>query len=106
MGKENLDESDKPTEAAGTPTTEARAPSPPLAILAIDDDPGMLRFYEVALADERCPRRKLDGPTSCSGAGGNPQSRFDLAGPHDARALMAWKPCGGFASVIRRCGSS
>ena len=52
MGKENLDESDKPTEAAGTPTTEARAPSPPLTILTIDDDPGMLRFYEAALVDD------------------------------------------------------
>lgn len=53
MSKENLDEADKPIAAAGTSGIEApRQPSPPLLILAIDDDPGMLRFYRVALTHE------------------------------------------------------
>ncbi len=51
MGKENLDESDKPLASAGTSGIKAPGQSPPpLVILAIDDDPGVLRFYEVALA--------------------------------------------------------
>ena len=52
MGKENRDESDKPVEAAGTSGIEAHGPPPSLIILTIDDDPGMLRFYEAALGDE------------------------------------------------------
>ncbi|MFZ0964584.1 MAG: sigma-54 dependent transcriptional regulator [Terriglobia bacterium] len=53
MGKENLDESDNPLAAAGDSGIEAPGQAAsPLVIFAIDDDPGMLRFYKVALADE------------------------------------------------------
>ena len=52
MGKENIDESDKPMEPARTSKVEAPGPTPSLTILTIDDDPGMLRFYEAALVDE------------------------------------------------------
>ena len=52
MGKGNPDESDNPPAAhPGYLGSETLAsPAAPLVILAIDDDPGMLRFYEVALA--------------------------------------------------------
>jgi len=53
MRKDNLDESDKPLAAAGNSGVEVPGqPPPPLVILAIDDDPGMLRFYEAALGNE------------------------------------------------------
>jgi len=53
MGKENPDESDKPLTASRASGIDLPGPLPaPLVILAIDDDPGMLRFYNVALADE------------------------------------------------------
>jgi DNA-binding NtrC family response regulator len=53
MRKENLDESDKPIADAGTSRVESPGqPAPPLVILAIDDDPGMLRFYKATLANE------------------------------------------------------
>src|ERR1039458_191171 len=53
MRKENLDESDKLTADAGTSGAETPGqPAPPLVILAIDDDPGMLRFYKATLANE------------------------------------------------------
>ncbi len=53
MGKENLDELDKPNSDARTPGIEPLGhPTPPLVILAIDDDPGMLRFYKAALTNE------------------------------------------------------
>ena len=53
MDKGNLDGPDKSLAAAGTSDIEAPArDSPSLVVLAIDDDPGMLRFYKVALADE------------------------------------------------------
>ena len=52
MGKENLDDPDRLVAAARTSGNEATSqPTPPLVILAIDDDPGMLRFYKVALAE-------------------------------------------------------
>ena len=53
MRKGNLDESDKPIADAGTSGIETPGqPAPPLVILAIDDDPGMLRFYKATLANE------------------------------------------------------
>ena len=53
MGKKNLDESDNPLCSRRDSGIETPGqPPPPLVILAIDDDPGMLRFYEAALADE------------------------------------------------------
>jgi len=53
MGNENLDELDKPivdTRATGIETPGQDTHS--LVIFAIDDDPGMLRFYKAALANE------------------------------------------------------
>ncbi len=53
MGIENLDAPDKSTADAGASGTEVSGqPAPPLVILAIDDDLGMLRFYKAALASE------------------------------------------------------
>jgi len=63
MGKENLGKSDKPTAAPRTPGIDVPGRLPaPLVILAIDDDPGMLRFYNVALADERVRVESLTDP--------------------------------------------
>jgi DNA-binding NtrC family response regulator len=53
MGKEDLDQSDKPAAGAGTHGVEPPGqPPPPLVVFAVDDDPGMLRFYKTALAEE------------------------------------------------------
>ena len=53
MGKENFDELDKPSADAGPPgASPPGQPPPPLVILAIDDDPGMLRFFKAALATQ------------------------------------------------------
>jgi DNA-binding NtrC family response regulator len=53
MRKGNLDESDKPIADAGTSGIETPGQAtPPLVILAIDDDLGLLRFYEATLANE------------------------------------------------------
>jgi DNA-binding NtrC family response regulator len=53
MGKKNLDESEKSMAGAGTSGIEVPGqPPPPLLIFAIDDDPGMLKFYKGVLADE------------------------------------------------------
>jgi DNA-binding NtrC family response regulator len=53
MGKENPDKADKPHITEGALGTEATGQAAsPLVILAIDDDPAMLRFYKVALAIE------------------------------------------------------
>ena len=49
-------------------------PAPSLVILAIDDDPGMLRFYNAALTSEHVRVESVDGSTSWGGIGGNPQS--------------------------------
>ncbi len=63
MGKTNSDESTKPIRASRTPGIEIPGlPAPPLVILAIDDDPGMLRFYEVALAEEHVRVESLTDP--------------------------------------------
>jgi DNA-binding NtrC family response regulator len=54
MRKANIEGSDKRIAGARNSGTEASAqPAPLLVILAIDDDPGMLRFYKAALAGER-----------------------------------------------------
>ncbi len=53
MGKESGDNLDKPIAAAGTDGIEPPdQPLPSLMVLAIDDDPKMLKFYEAALSDE------------------------------------------------------
>ena len=49
----NLEDSDNRIAGPGTSGTEVPdQPTPPLVILAIDDDPGVLRFYEAALGDK------------------------------------------------------
>jgi DNA-binding NtrC family response regulator len=53
MRKENNAQSDNRIARAGSSETDGPAqPAPPLVILAIDDDPRMLRFYKAALAGE------------------------------------------------------
>jgi DNA-binding NtrC family response regulator len=53
MGKVGSDESDKHLALAGTSGIKTPGQvSSPLVILAIDDDPGVLRFYELALEGE------------------------------------------------------
>ena len=63
MGKKNLDQPDKTTAAARNAGIETTGrPLPPLVILAVDDDPGMLRFYKVALAEEDVRVESLTDP--------------------------------------------
>ena len=63
MGKESLGKSNKPLTTSRATGTDVPGPVPaPLVILAIDDDPGMLRFYEVALADEHVRVESLTDP--------------------------------------------
>jgi two-component system, NtrC family, response regulator HydG len=50
MDRESLSGSNKPTVNAGT--AGDRGPAPPLVILAIDDDPKMLKFYEAIVSSE------------------------------------------------------
>jgi DNA-binding NtrC family response regulator len=53
MSKDNLNESDNATaDARASGSKPPGKPLPPLVIPAIDDDPGMLRFYKAALANE------------------------------------------------------
>src|SRR5271157_3883426 len=54
MRKENNEESGNRIAGARTSGTEVPAqPAPPLVILAIDDDAGMLGFYKAALTSEQ-----------------------------------------------------
>jgi DNA-binding NtrC family response regulator len=63
MGKKNVDQPAKTTAAARNSGDETTGPPrPPLVVLAIDDDPGMLRFYKVALAEEDVRVESLTDP--------------------------------------------
>ena len=75
MGKKNLDQPDKMSAAARDSGIETPGqPLPPLVILAIDDDPGMLRFYKVALADEDVRVESSTDPLHGSGIGWKPST--------------------------------
>jgi DNA-binding NtrC family response regulator len=53
IGQENAHKSDNAVPGAATsPRENSAQPDRPLVILAIDDDPGMLRFFEAVVANE------------------------------------------------------
>jgi DNA-binding NtrC family response regulator len=63
MGKKSVDRPAKSTAAPKNSEIEPAArPLPSLVILAVDDDPGMLRFYKVALAEEDVRVESLTDP--------------------------------------------
>ena len=52
MSKEDIEEAGEPIPDAGNTRTEASGGSPtPMVVLAIDDDLGMLKFYEAIVGE-------------------------------------------------------
>ena len=74
MRKAKLDESDPPhADPKRTGGELPETPAPPLVILAIDDDPGMLGFYKAALSSPDVRLECSMESNSRRGIGGNPQ---------------------------------